>query len=79
MDTNLSIIKVKSNEIKKESILESGNYFSGVLYHDLDEKSWVAFNLVNKEKMIYILEEVDFKKGVKIEIFSYVVYPKELQ
>ena len=78
-DTNISTIKCNSTKTSPDEILQSGEYFSGSIYHDEYKNSWIAFDLVNKEKMAYILSEIDFSKGVEIEIRSYAKYPKEIQ
>ena len=79
MDTDTTVIRCNTQNINAEDILKSGNFFSGMVYHSSEKKSWTEFNLVNKEKMAYILSEINFSKGVEIEIFSYVKYPKEVQ
>ena len=79
MDTEFTVIKCNSKKITSEEILKLGEYFSGSIFHDETESSWTAFNLVNKEKMKYILHDIDFSKGVQIEIFAYVKYPENLQ
>lgn len=79
MATNVRIIKCNSKDITPDEILESGEYFSGTIFHDNLKNSWTAFNLVNKEKMSYILDAINFNKGVQIEIFSYAKYPKDVQ
>lgn len=79
MDTNVNVIKCNTKDISPEEILAQGNFFSGSIYNDVEKKSWTAFNLVNKEKMSYILSEINFSEGVEIEIFSYVKYPKDVQ
>lgn len=79
MGTSFTVIRCNSDKTSPETILSSGEYFTGSIYHDETKGSWTAFNLVNKEKMAYILSEVDFSKGVEIEIFAYVRYPKDLQ
>tara|TARA_Y100000593_G_C4258444_1_gene310907 strand:- start:673 stop:933 length:261 start_codon:yes stop_codon:yes gene_type:complete len=77
MDTSTRFINATKTQITPEEILSSGKYFSGSIYHGL--KSWIEFNLVNKEKMSYILNEINFKDEVKFEIFSYAEYPKDIQ
>ena len=79
MDTSVKIINCDSTQTSPEEILSSGEYFSGLIHYDASKNSWIAFNLVNKEKMIYILNEIDFSKGVKIEIRTYAEYPKVIQ
>ena len=79
MATEFKIIKCNGNEIDSHGILAMGNYFSGSIYHDKSRKSWISFNLVNKEKMEYILNGISLNKGVEIEIFTYVKYPEKIQ
>lgn len=79
MGTSFTAIRCRSDKTSPELILSSGEYFTGTIYHDETKSSWTAFNLVNNEKMAYILNEVDFSKGVEIEIFAYAKYPTGLQ
>ena len=78
MDTNAKYFKCNLSKATTEKIISSGNYFSGSIYDTPGRDSWISFNLVNKEKMSYILNELSLKEGVQIEIFSYVRYPKEI-
>ena len=79
MDTETKFFQCNLSEVDPDKIISSGNYFSGSIYDTGDRCSWISFNLVNKEKMSYILKELSLKEGVKIEIFSYAKYPERIQ
>tara|TARA_B100001113_G_C20729398_1_gene457259 strand:+ start:274 stop:552 length:279 start_codon:yes stop_codon:yes gene_type:complete len=73
------MFKCTGTKKTSEEVLSSGEYFSGSIYTCSTSNSWIAFNLVNKEKMEYILSEIDFNEEVKFEIQTYAQYPKSLQ
>lgn len=73
------VFKGHAGQFTAEKIISSGKFFSGIIREDVTINSWVEFNLVNKEKMKYILDDIDFNEEVKIEIFAYVEYPKVVQ
>ena len=58
MVIDVKIVKCKSEDLDVDALLNSGEYFSGSIYHDTTNSSWTAFNLVNKEKMSYILKHL---------------------
>lgn len=78
MDTDFKSINCKSNQITAQEILDSGNYFSGSIYAS-GSNSWFEFNLVNKEKMAYILSGIDLTEEVNLEIQTYAQYPEKIQ
>ena len=74
-------ILFKNNECNPsfEKIINSGEYFTGIVYLDGKMNNWIEFSLVNKEKLGYILNDIETSKEVKFEIFSYARYPEEVQ
>ena len=79
MDTNVKIFSCDSSGVNTNDLLASGEYFSGSIYLGNEQNNYVIFNLVNKEKMKYILNEIDLNCEVKFEIQSYAQYPEGLQ
>ena len=81
MDTNSFICEVKcdSKDITADQILEMGEFFSGSIYYNDNCLSWIQFNLVNKEKMDYILSDINENPGVHFEIQIYANNPKTVQ
>tara|TARA_Y100000287_G_C13900858_1_gene200578 strand:+ start:8 stop:250 length:243 start_codon:yes stop_codon:yes gene_type:complete len=71
-------INNQSKNIDKNKILDMGDVFSGYFYHDESNNSWTQFNLVNKEKMSYILNGVTLNKGARFEIQIYVRNTKKI-
>ena len=71
-------INATPQEISSESILVSGDLFSGSIYYNGDRNSWIQFSFVNKEKLSYILKEIKPSTGVKYEIQVYVTSSKEV-
>ena len=78
MDTDVKIFSCESTQVTTSELLESGEYFSGSIYLGDAQDNYVIFNLVNKEKMKYILNEIDLNCEVKFEIQSYAEYPKNI-
>ena len=79
MDTDVKIFNCLASESSPETILESGNFFSGSIYFSKEKQRWVTFNLVNKETMKYILSDIKFDGEVMLEIFSYAKNSTEVQ
>lgn len=81
MDTSndVFIFKGHTGQITAKEILASGKFFSGMVFQKNVPNSWIEFNLVNEDKMKYILNGINFKEEVKIEIFAYAKYPKTVQ
>tara|TARA_R110001583_G_scaffold171236_1_gene324776 strand:- start:377 stop:655 length:279 start_codon:yes stop_codon:yes gene_type:complete len=81
MDTDITIKKYtySDNEISPDVITASGEFFSGMITIGSNDNNRIIFELVNKEKMSYILKDIKFNKEVRFEIFSYDEYPKEIQ
>ncbi len=71
-------IKCDSKDITRNQILEMGDIFSGSIYYSDNALSWIQFNLVNKEKMSYILGDINDNPGVRFEIQVYVSNPKKV-
>lgn len=76
---DIFVFKGHTGQITAEKIISSGNFFSGIIREKTSEHSWIEFNLVNKEKIKYILSDINFEEEVKIEIFAYAEYPKDVQ
>ena len=79
---NLSLIKeinCKFEDASPDEIIKSGDFFSGSIYYNDDRNSWVQFNLVNKEKISYILKELKPNTGVYFELQVYASNAKEIQ
>ena len=79
MDTDVKIFKCDASQTSPEAILSSGETFSGSIRFKKDKNSWLVFDLVNKALMEYILSDINFNKGVKLEIFAYDENPKKIQ
>ena len=60
-------------------VLSAGQYFSGSIYYDNSKTNYCLFYSVNKEKMQYILEELDTTKEVKLEIYAHASNSEEIQ
>ena len=78
MDTKVKIFSCESCKTIPNELLDSGEYFSGSIYLGVNQDNYVIFNLVNKQKLKYILNEIDLNAEVKFEIQSYAEYPKNL-
>ena len=79
---DISLIKEinsSSENISLGEIVTLGDIFSGSIYYDDTRRSWVQFNLVNKEKMDYILNDINDNPGVSFEIQVYVNNPEKVQ
>ncbi len=72
-------VKCDSAHMSLGEILKLGEIFSGRIYYDDTCRSWVQFNLVNKEKMDYILSDINENPGVHFEIQIYANNPKTVQ
>jgi len=59
-------------------LVKSGNFFSGTVSL-INKNSWLEFNLVNREKLKYILSNTVFNKEVQFEILTYDEYPEKIQ
>ena len=79
MDTDVKIFNCNASQTSPEAILSSGETFSGSIYFDDSKNNWVVFDLVNRETMRYILDDITFNKEVKFEIFSYAKDSKIIQ
>ena len=79
MGTNKFIFNCLGDEVTSEKIINSGVFFSGSVIMDSTNNHLIVFNLVNKKEMKYILNNIKYNKEVKIEIFAYDEYPKEIQ
>ena len=81
MDTSIFVCEIKcgSQEITSDQILKMGDVFSGSIYYNDGPLSWIQFNLVNKEKMGYILGDINDKPGVRFEIQVYASNSKKIQ
>ena len=79
MDTNQKQFKGTSSEVSIEEILNAGEYFTGSIYMGKNTFNWIEFNLVNRERMKYILKDIDYKNEVRFEIQAYVEYPEKIQ
>ena len=80
MDTNIFVCEIRCDgkDINPNEILNMGDLFSGSIYYNSDFVSWVQFNLVNKEKMSYILGDINDKPGARFEIQVYVNSSKKV-
>jgi hypothetical protein len=76
---DINEIKCTGDKITSDVIIASGEFFSGSISFSNDKNNWLVFNLVNKEKMMYILKDIKFNKEVKFEILTYDVHPKKVQ
>ena len=72
-------INCTGDKVSPDVIIASGEFFSGSIMFDNDKNNWLVFDLVNKEKMVYILKDIKFNKEVKFEILAYDEYPKKIQ
>ena len=72
-------INCSSQNISLNEIVKLGDIFSGSIYYDDSKRSWVQFNLVNKEKMDYILSDINENPGVRFEIQIYVNNTEKVQ
>jgi hypothetical protein len=68
-----------ADKVSPDQIIRSGVFFSGSISLKKDNNHLIIFKLVNKEEMTYILKDINFNKEVKLEIFAYDEYPKEVQ
>ena len=71
-------INATPQEISSESILVSGDLFSGSIYYNGDRNSWIQFSFVNKEKLSYIVKELKPNSGVYFEIQIYAKSSKKI-
>jgi len=72
-------ITCRGDQTTPDLIIKSGKFFSGSIAFSSNTNNWILFELVNKEKMSYILKDIIFNKEVKFEIFTYDEYPKKIQ
>ncbi len=79
MVTKPVVFRNLSDTVTPETILSSGEWFSGIIYLNKKMNNWIEFNLVNREKMCYILKDIDLNKEVQFEIFSYAKYSEGVQ
>ena len=71
-------INCTGEDISLDELAKSGNYFSGTVSL-INKNSWLEFNLVNREKLKYILSNTVFNKEVQFEILTYDEYPEKIQ
>lgn len=79
MATDPIVFKHSRGELTIDKILASGEYFSGIVYLSKKMNNWIEFSLVNKEKLDYILRDINLNEEVNFEICSYAIYPEEVQ
>ena len=60
-------------------VVGAGKYFSGSIYYDCTMNNYCLFYSVNKEKIKYILNELDTTKEVKLEIYAHANNSEEIQ
>tara|TARA_R110000796_G_scaffold168256_2_gene285170 strand:- start:284 stop:550 length:267 start_codon:yes stop_codon:yes gene_type:complete len=77
MDTKK--INCTGEDISLDGLIESGNFFSGTVRFEINKNNWLTFNLINKEKLKYILRNIIFNKEVQFEILTYDEYPEKIQ
>jgi len=71
-------INCTGENMSLDELVKSGNFFSGTVSL-INKNSWLEFNLVNREKLKYILSNTVFNKEVQFEILTYDEYPKKIQ
>ena len=71
-------INCTGEDISLDELVKSGNFFSGTVSL-INKNSWLEFNLVNREKLKYILSNTVFNKEVQFEILTYDEYPEKIQ
>tara|TARA_X000001388_G_C2126407_1_gene83335 strand:- start:27 stop:272 length:246 start_codon:yes stop_codon:yes gene_type:complete len=80
MATNLICELTSTFEnLNPDEVVEMGDFFSGSIYYDDSRRSWVQFNLVNKEKMSYILNDINLNLGAHLEIQVYASETEKVQ
>lgn len=81
MDTSVFVCEIKcgSQEITSDQILKMGDVFSGSIYYNDSSLSWIQFKFVNKEKMSYILSDINDNPGARFEIQVYAKDSKNVQ
>jgi|TARA_R110000803_G_scaffold84556_2_gene150795 hypothetical protein len=71
-------INCTGENMSLDELVKSGNFFSGTVSL-INKNSWLEFNLVNREKLKYILSNTVFNKEVQFEILTYDEYPEKIQ
>tara|TARA_R110000796_G_scaffold115870_1_gene228160 strand:- start:242 stop:508 length:267 start_codon:yes stop_codon:yes gene_type:complete len=72
-------INCTGEDISLDELVKSGNFFSGTVRFEINKNNWLEFNLVNSEKLKYILRNTSFNKEVQFEILTYDEYPEKIQ
>ena len=67
------------DKVTSKTIVDSGVFFSGSISYKDNRNNWIVFDLVDKEKMVYILKNIKFNKEVKFEILAYDEHPEKVQ